>query len=252
MKKFLYNGHTFVKTLGAYIMTYLDLGIVLVVLLFSFIGLKKGLLGSIAGLISFFGALIAAYFLGDQAKVFLESFGIHTNIQTFLQNEVFINNPIFQTTLTNDNFIQTVQDGLSVLGLPNEIASPLMMFVSMLNQPLGQALAQGLTNLAMVVFSFVGIYLLVRIVLQLVMNALVRLMKRSSVTSNLDSLLGFLFGFVKGVFFVFIVIAVMTALSFINVDVNEFLVSQLKLSTTDQTIGKIVYFWVIQLIEILI
>ena len=40
--------------------------------------------------------------------------------------------------------------------------------------------------------------------------------------------------------------------SFINVDVNEFLVSQLKLSTTDQTIGKIVYFWVIQLIEILI
>jgi uncharacterized membrane protein required for colicin V production len=233
-------------------MTYIDLGILLVILIYSIIGFKKGLLSSIAGFISFLGALTAAYFLGNQVKLLLEGFGIHTNIQSFLENEVFINNSIFQTTLTNDNFVESVQGGLIAIGLPNEVASPLIMFVDSLNQPLGNALAQGLTNLSMIIFSFIGVYLLVRIVLQIIMSVLVRLVKRSKVTSNLDSLLGFFFGLTKGFVFVFIVIAMMTALSFINGGVNEFLVSQLKLSTDDQTIGKIVYFWVIRLLEFFI
>jgi uncharacterized membrane protein required for colicin V production len=233
-------------------MTYFDIGILAVILIYSLIGLKRGLLSSIAGLISFLGALAAAYFLGEQVRILLESFAIHTSIQTFLQNEVFINNAIFETQLTNDNFAQTVLAGLSVLNLPSEVASPLMVFVEGLNQPLGQALAEGLTNFSMILLSFVGVYLAVRIVLQIIMNALVRLVKRSQVTSNLDSIFGLIFGLAKGIVFVFVIVAILTALSFINVEVNNFLVEQLKLTTEDQTIGKLFYGWVIRLIELLI
>jgi len=226
---------------------------VIIALLFigAFNGFRRGLLSSILGILSLLGALATAYFLGQQAQGLLQMFQVDVMIEQFLNTTVFINNPLFETNLADSNVIQLLQDGLTAIGIPAFITDALNTFINDLNQPLGQALAEGLTNLAMLVLSFVLVYFIARLIITLLLKSLVKIVKDNKISSSVDQILGLIFGFLRSAVFVMVVIAALMALSFINPGVNTLLVDQLQLNSPSFSVGKQFYQWISEILALI-
>jgi uncharacterized membrane protein required for colicin V production len=233
-------------------MNIVDGVIIALLIIGGFNGFRRGFLSSILGIISLFGALALAYFLGQHARNLLGLLQVDLSIEQFLNTNVFINNPIFDNTLSDSNVIQLLQDGLMAIGIPTFITDALNNFISDLNQPLGEALAESLTNLAMLVLSFVLVYVVARIILTLILKSLVKVVKDNKITSAIDQILGLMFGILRSALFVMVVIAALMALSFINQDVNTLLVEQLQLNLENFSIGKQFYQWISEILAIII
>jgi uncharacterized membrane protein required for colicin V production len=224
-------------------------GLIIALLLISaFNGFRRGLLSSMLGIVSLLGALATAYFLGLQAQGILQILQVDAMIEQFLNTTVFINNPLFETNLADANVIQLLQDGLTAIGIPAIITDALNTFINDLNQPLGQALAEGLTNLAMLVLSFVLVYFIARLIISLLLRSLVKIVKDNKVSSSIDQILGLIFGLLRSAVFVMLVIAALMALSFINPGVNTLLVDQLQLNSDSFSIGKQFYQWISEIL----
>jgi uncharacterized membrane protein required for colicin V production len=215
-------------------------------------GFRRGLLVSIIGIVSLFGALSVAYFFGQRVQTLLETFQVNTTIEQFLNTTVFINNPLFETNLATSNVIQLIEDGLTAIGIPSFLTAALNTSINNLNQPLGEALAAGLTNLAMIVLSFVLVYVLTRLLIRLVLKSLVKIVKKNKVSSSIDQTLGFIFGFLRYAVFVMVVISVLMAVSFINQDLNILLVDQLQLNSSNFSIGKQFYQWISEILALIV
>ncbi len=232
-------------------MNIVDGVIIALLLIGAFNGFRRGLLSSILGIISLIGALATAYFLGQQAQGLLQMFQVDSMIEQFLNTTVFINNPLFETNLSDSNVIQMIQDGLIAIGIPSFINDALNTFINDLNQPLGQALAEGLTNLAMLVLSFVLVYFITRLIITLLLKSLVKIVKDNKISSSVDQILGLIFGLLRSAVFVMVVIAALMALSFINPGVNTLLVDQLQLNNANFSIGKQFYQWISEILALI-
>jgi uncharacterized membrane protein required for colicin V production len=233
-------------------MNIVDGVIIALLIIGGFNGFRRGLLSSILGILSLVGALAVAYFLGQQAQGLLELFQVNTMIEQFLNTSVFINNSLFETNLSDSNVIQMIQDGLTAIGIPSFITDALNTFINDLNQPLGEALAEGLTNLAMLVLSFVLVYFIARLVITLVLKSLVKIVKDNKISSSVDKILGLLFGLLRTTVFIMVVISALMAISFINQDVNTFLVDQFQLNSANFSIGKQFYQWISEILTLIV
>jgi uncharacterized membrane protein required for colicin V production len=145
-----------------------------------------------------------------------------------------------------------IQDGLTAIGIPSFITDALNTFINDLNQPLGEALAEGLTNLAMLVLSFVLVYFIARLVITLVLKSLVKIVKDNKISSSVDKILGLLFGLLRTTVFIMVVISALMAISFINQDVNTFLVDQFQLNSANFSIGKQFYQWISEILALIV
>lgn len=232
-------------------MNIVDGVIIALLLIGAFNGFRRGLLSSILGIISLLGALATAYFLGQQAQGLLQMFQVDVMIEQFLTTTVFINNPLFETNLADSNVIQLLQDGLTAIGIPAFITDALNTFINDLNQPLGQALAEGLTNLAMLVLSFVLVYFIARLIITLLLKSLVKIVKDNKISSSVDQILGLIFGLLRSAVFVMVVIAALMALSFINPGVNTLLVDQFQLNSESFSIGRQFYQWISEILALI-
>jgi uncharacterized membrane protein required for colicin V production len=233
-------------------MNIVDGVIIALLIIGGFNGFRRGLLSSILGILSLVGALAVAYFLGQQAQGLLELFQVNTMIQQFLNTSVFINNSLFETNLSDSNVIQMIQDGLTAIGMPSFITDALNTFINDFNQPLGEALAEGLTNLAMLVLSFVLVYFIARLVITLVLKSIVKIVKDNKISSSVDKILGLLFGLLRTTVFIMVVISALMAISFINQDVNTFLVDQFQLNSANFSIGKQFYQWISEILALIV
>jgi uncharacterized membrane protein required for colicin V production len=233
-------------------MNIVDGVIIALLIIGGFNGFRRGLLSSILGILSLVGALAVAYFLGQQAQGLLELFQVNTMIEQFLNTSVFINNSLFETNLSDSNVIQMIQDGLTAIGMPSFITDALNTFINDLNQPLGEALAEGLTNLAMLVLSFVLVYFIARLVITLVLKSIVKIVKDNKISSSVDKILGLLFGLLRTTVFIMVVISALMAISFINQDVNTFLVDQFQLNSANFSIGKQFYQWISEILALIV
>jgi uncharacterized membrane protein required for colicin V production len=233
-------------------MNIVDGVIIALLIIGGFNGFRRGLLSSILGILSLVGALAVAYFLGQQAQGLLELFQVNTMIEQFLNTSVFINNSLFETNLSDSNVIQMIQDGLTAIGMPSFITDALNTFINDLNQPLGEALAEGLTNLAMLVLSFVLVYFIARLVIALVLKSIVKVVKDNKISSSVDKILGLLFGLLRTTVFIMVVISALMAISFINQDVNTFLVDQFQLNSANFSIGKQFYQWISEILALIV
>jgi uncharacterized membrane protein required for colicin V production len=233
-------------------MNIVDGVIIALLIIGGFNGFRRGLLSSILGILSLVGALTVAYFLGQQAQGLLELFQVNTMIEQFLNTSVFINNSLFETNLSDSNVIQMIQDGLTAIGMPSFITDALNTLINDFNQPLGEALAEGLTNLAMLVLSFVLVYIIARLVITLVLKSIVKIVKDNKISSSVDKILGLLFGLLRTTVFIMVVISALMAISFINQDVNTFLVDQFQLNSANFSIGKQFYQWISEILALIV
>jgi uncharacterized membrane protein required for colicin V production len=237
------------KHVGAY-MNILDIGIVVISILFLWSGYRSGLLKTIFSLVSLFGALAAAYFLYPYFIQLLDVFSLSEQINASLLANVFSGNSIFDVTLTDLNFLTSVEEGLTALSIPSILIDPLLNFLTEFDQPLGLALAGALTTLAMVLLSFIAVYIIARLVISFLLSKIRNLVNSNKIVSSIDRLLGLLFGALKAAVLIGIVMLGFIGLSLINVEVNTWLASQLQLSEETFSIASVVYQLMINLLNI--
>jgi uncharacterized membrane protein required for colicin V production len=235
--------------MGAY-MSILDIGILVVSVFFLWSGYRSGLLKTIFSLVSLFGGLAAAYYLYPFFIQLLEAFSLSNQINAYLLANAFSGNSIFDVTLTDLNFLTSVEEGLNALSIPSILIDPLLNFLTEFDQPLGLALAEALTTLAMVLLSFVSVYIISRLVISFLLSKIRKLVKSNKVVSSIDRFLGLLFGAVKAVVLIGIVMLGLIGLSLINVEVNTWLGSQLQLGEETFSIASVVYQQLINILNL--
>jgi uncharacterized membrane protein required for colicin V production len=217
--------------------------LILVGVMFIFIAnnYRKGFLKSIYGLVSIATGLIVAYWLGGPAQSFLINLGFDQSIYFYLHNNLFNENPVFDLVITSQNMIDSLTQGLTAINLPSTIIQPISSFLNTLNVPLGEALSTALTQFILLIVSFLLIYILVRIITRILFNQLIRKVESTTALDQANKILGGIFGLFKGFVFVSLVILLLIALSFVNPQMNTWLVNEFRLNSEQFNIGKYLY-----------
>jgi uncharacterized membrane protein required for colicin V production len=230
------------------LMSILDFGIVILFVIFLWNGYQKGFLKILFSLISLLGSLAISYVVQPYIIDFLASFQVDTLIDQWLLDTLFSSNAIFDVVLTGTNFLTTIESGLTTLALPSILIDPLLSFLTEFNQPLGEALANAITNLFLVILSFLSVFLLSRIVTSMLFNKVTKLMSKNKVISTFDHLLGLGVGFVKASIFIGLIMLASIALSFVNPDFNLWFSSQLQ--SNGFSPSSLIYQWIVNLLNI--
>lgn len=227
-------------------MSILDIGIIVALLLFILNGYRKGILKDLFSLAGLLGSLAIAFYFSSVVRGVLDSFSLTDTIYTQLYANAFSSGGIFDITLTDANLVNTVQDGLVAIGIPLELLQPLLTFLTELNRPLGEALAYAITELVMLILSFVSLFVVSRIILSIILGQLSKSIKTSKVLSNVDRSLGLILGIFKGAVFVGIVFVALIGLSFLNPVLNGWMIEQLDLDSNTWSLSKTLYGLVVE------
>jgi uncharacterized membrane protein required for colicin V production len=227
-------------------MSILDIGIVVALILFILNGYRKGILKDLFSLAGLLGSLAIAFYFSSVVRGVLDSFSLTDTIYTQLYDNAFSSGGIFDITLTDSNLVTTVENGLVAIGIPLELLQPLLTFLTELNRPLGEALAYAITELVMLILSFVSLFIVSRITLSLIFRQLSKSMKTSKVLSNVDRGLGLILGIFKGAVFVGIVFVALIGLSFLNPVLNGWMIEQLDLDSNTWSLSKTLYGLVVE------
>jgi uncharacterized membrane protein required for colicin V production len=231
-------------------MSILDISIVVVLVLFILISYRKGILKDLLSLVVLAGSLLIAFYFSTILKGFLSSYSITDNIYNQLYSSIFSSSEIFDITLTDANLVTTVQSGLVTIGIPLSLLQPVLFFLTELNRPLGEALAYAISELAILIFSFVSLFIFSRIVLSFILRNLSKSIHTNTVLSSIDRVLGLFFGALKGAVFVFVGLTALIGLALLNHDLNTWMVNQLQLNNATWTLSKTLYEWVIEFVEL--
>lgn len=237
--------------------TYIDIGIVAILLIAFLVGIKKGFVDSILGLIGGVVSLIIAILLADSVVNLIGDFlGIRSSIQTwatgFLTDSVFKGDPLFTQPMDAANVGTIVEQALEQLKLPEIISQPLSESLTALvngvlantevaNTSFVEILAPVITRMIMLVIAVVLTFIVIRIVVAIIEAIAKAILRTSKSLRGLNRFFGGLVGLVKGVLAILIIFTLGTFVLG-GADPNGTDIKAQVLQTVEtSTIGKFVY-----------
>ena len=176
-----------------------DLIIIAVVLLFIFLGYKKGLTGSLIKLLSFIIAIVVAFVLYKPvANAVIENTVIDDNIRTTLSATLGVEN---KTENTEENVPSTIMDNINkeIENATDEVKANVIDHTTITIVNIG---------------SGIVIFLAVRVILVLI-SLLAKILTDLPVIKQVDKLGGLAYGAIEGIFIVYAVLAVISLTSVI-------------------------------------
>ena len=176
-----------------------DLIIIAVVLLFIFLGYKKGLTGSLIKLLSFIIAIVVAFVLYKPvANAVIENTVIDDNIRTTLSATLGVEN---KTENTEENVPSTIMDNINkeIENATDEVKANVIDHTTITIVNIG---------------SVIVIFLSVRVILVLI-NLFAKILTDLPVIKQVDKLGGLAYGAIEGIFIVYAVLAVISLTSVI-------------------------------------
>ena len=210
----------------------IDLAIIALLLIFTFVGFYKGFLRELISLIGFVGSLIISYFAYGYFADFLNSvFHWGVTISNFVMNQIAAMSPTFSTETGS-----TVEELQSIV--TSSGANPPYKLI--LNQLVTKAdFSQGAVSIAgvvgtivsgfvMTIIAFVVLFLLLRVVVFILDKLLSRIPRKSAV-GVVNKWLGLMVGLVKGVASILIVLGIVYLLCLIP-SINDFISPYLQTS----------------------
>lgn len=194
------------------IANWLDIAFVVILLLFSVVGAKKGFVAAFFGFISTIIALVAAFLLGDKVMEWTNGlFGLEkiigNGLSGWLCTAEIMNVDVSQAgvaaqleTLALPAFLKTaIVDTVAVEGVAEG---------TLLGTVIGGVIAKFLTNILTVILVFV----IVKLLFKLFEGLFQKLADKWLMTQAVNSVLGALVGLVKGFLFLCIIIAIVSLL----------------------------------------
>ena len=176
-----------------------DLIIIAVVLLFIFLGYKKGLTGSLIKLLSFIIAIVVAFVLYKPvANAVIENTVIDDNIRTTLSATLGVEN---KTENTEENVPSTIMDNINkeIENATDEVKANVIDHTTITIVNIG---------------SGIVIFLAVRVILVLI-SLFAKILTDLPVIKQVDKLGGLAYGAIEGIFIVYAVLAVISLTSVI-------------------------------------
>lgn len=176
-----------------------DLIIIAVVLLFIFLGYKKGLTGSLIKLLSFIIAIVVAFVLYKPvANAVIENTVIDDNIRTTLSATLGVEN---KTENTEENVPSTIMDNINkeIENATDEVKANVIDHTTITIVNIG---------------SGIVIFLAVRVILVLI-SLFAKILTDLPVIKQVDKLGGLAYGTIEGIFIVYAVLAVISLTSVI-------------------------------------
>lgn len=231
----------------------IDVAFFVIALLFAIAGFKKGFIKELFGISAFAGAVAISYFFATYAKeMILNQTPLYTLINDTLKSNVFTGNALFDTVIdgSQPGALQALTDGLTQIGLPAFLASPLAGILVNFNGPLGEALAGASADLSVTIISYLAVFLIAWLVLWIVFKQLGKLTLSTGLLKLLDSSLGLVFGLGRAAVLIAIVVLIAVPVSLFVPQVQYFLNSDLDLLNPNSfSITKFIYQFILNYIS---
>jgi hypothetical protein len=139
-------------------------------------------------------------------------------------------------------------DGLTQIGLPGFLASPLANILITVNGTLGNALATLSAYFIILILSYVVPFLVAWLLLAIIGGLLVKLFSRVDSLQFIDSVLGVGLGLARASILIAIAFVLVIPITFVVPSVNAFITNDLALNENVFSIGKFIYTYIIELI----
>lgn len=241
-------------TIAGFHFGIIDISLIVLSLLFAISGFKNGFLKEVVGLGSFIGAIILAYVLANWVEDILVTTPLYTLLFTNLNNSIFTGNALYDTVIDSSQpgALGYLTDGLTQIGLPVFLASPLAEILITFNGTLGEALATASAYFVILIISYLGTFLIAWLLLAIVGSQLVKLSKDVKAIKFVDSLLGVGLGLGRAAVLVAIALLIVIPLTFVVPGINDFMTSDLALNEDVFSLGKFIYTFVLEIVGSLI
>jgi uncharacterized membrane protein required for colicin V production len=237
-------------TLAGFHFGMIDVGLIVLSLLFAISGFKNGFLKEVVGIGAFIGAIVLAYFLAKWVEDVLVTTQFYTLLFTNLKDSIFTGNALYETMIDSSQpgALGYLTDGLTQIGLPGFLATPLADILINFNGTLGDALATASAYFIILIISYLGTFVIAWMLLAIVGSQLVKLSTDVKVFKFLDSLLGVGLGLVRAAVLVAIALLIVIPITFVVPSINTFITNDLALNEDVFSIGKFIYTFVLDLI----
>jgi hypothetical protein len=228
----------------------IDIGLIVISLLFAISGFKNGFLKEVVGLASFVAAIILAYLFANLVEDILVTTPLYTLLFTTLKDSIFTGNALYDMIIDSSQpgALGYLTDGLTQIGMPGFLATPLANILINFNGSLGDALATASAYFVILIISYLGTFLIAWLLLVIVGSQLVKLSNDVKAIKFVDSLLGVGLGLGRAAVLVAIALLIVIPLSFVVPSINDFITSDLALNEDVFSLGKFIYTFVLNLI----
>ena len=221
--------------------------IIFLILLVAFIviGIVRGFLFSLLSLAGFLIAVACAFLLSKPIGDALTNSSIGTSMQGSIYDWILTKSNYAAYPLSQELAKEMLPEMLNEIGIPNFLNSFIISLIlpyipEVATEPIGQYIAHGVTNIALVVISFLVLLIVFSIVL-LFLKHFAKGVNKIPVVGLVNRLLGAVFGLAMGVVFL---IVVSYGLNFVALipGANEWLVSELRLTDSSSwSFAKMLY-----------
>ena len=238
-------------TLAGFHFGTIDISIIVLSLLFAISGFKNGFVKEILGIVSFVGAIAIAYFLANWVEDILVTTPLYTFLFNNLRGSIFTGNSLYDVVIDNSQSgtLGGLIDGLTQIGLPGFLASPLADILITFNGTVGDALATTLAYFLILILSYVAPFLIAWLLLAIMGSILVKLFSRVRSLQFIDSLLGVFLGLARAAVLVTLAIIVVIPVTFVVPSVDAFITTDLALNQPVFSIGNYIYTLILSLIQ---
>lgn len=160
-----------------------DITIIVIVTIFAFCGLRKGLVGTIIGFVSIFAAIILAWILYPIVVDLLTGVGIRDYV--------------YEVVLKK--FVSGAESGIGVVMLPGFMAD----LVSQGINSAATETAGRITDVSLNVISFALVFIVARVIIHIA-EKLLKVASKLHGLNGINKLAGFIVGFLKGAVIIYI------------------------------------------------
>jgi len=182
-----------------------DILILLILIIATYFGYKKGFLRTLTGVISIILSFVLALNFSPQVETFIKSTPIYENIYENIEKNV-------TPTSTNEDEYNT-----SKLNMPQQMIKDIKENTESAKNEVVNTLTQKICDTAVKIVSIILIFLAVRILIMLLLSGF-GIIKKLPLIGWFDRMLGALFGFVRGFLVVYLLLTVVTAFTVFNVE----------------------------------
>ena len=238
-------------TLADFHIGIIDIGLVIIILLFAISGFKNGFLKEFVNIGTIVGGIILTLLLANWVEEVLISTTLNTILFDTLKGSVFTGNAVYETIIDNTlpDALALLTSELTQLGLPGFLATRLADNLIVFNGPIGDGLATLSTNFIMFIISYLGTFLIACLLLAIVSSLLVKLSKDVRAIKFVDSLLGIVLGLGRAALLVGALLVIVIPLTYVVPAIDDFITSDLALNEDVFSIGKYIYTLMLGFIE---
>ncbi len=197
---------------GGSVPLILDLAVVIIFLIFAFIGAKNGFLKGIVGMMGTILAIIITYNFAEPFTQFMENqFGLTTTISSWVES--FLNqNELFRVELSDEG----ISKALESLGLPSFLSSMVMDVIAQTEitgaPTVAQAVAPALGGIISSVLCGGALLFGSGLLLKLASALLSGILDNIPVLGGINRFLGFVLGGIKALVLIYIVLGILSVL----------------------------------------